>query len=200
MLSYPCLPMSFNYHGRTLLFPCLFFLPPVLATTQLACATTPQPAPHGGVVGSRGNGGASRGGEPELVRNDTPSPGESTADSAGAPPAPLPIFAVEKRSSAPWPVPAKEQERPSLAHLGFVTNRRPRAPRLIHRLAAPLYLHQATQCGRTARLPHLLLCIRGGLALRRPTGGAADGRRPVAAAPPPHHLDATPRLDSSPTR
>jgi hypothetical protein len=44
MLSYPCLPMSFNYHGRTLLFPCLFFLPPVLATTQLACATTPQPA------------------------------------------------------------------------------------------------------------------------------------------------------------
>jgi hypothetical protein len=39
--------MSFNSHGHTLLFPCPFSLPPVLATAQLAraatCATTPHP-------------------------------------------------------------------------------------------------------------------------------------------------------------
>jgi hypothetical protein len=40
------------------------------------CSDAPT-SPHDGVVGSRNNGSVGRGGEPQLVRNDSPSPGES---------------------------------------------------------------------------------------------------------------------------
>jgi hypothetical protein len=123
MLSYPYLPMSFNSHGRTILFPCLFFLPPVLATTQLTCAATHQPARTAAWSALAATAAPAAAVSLSSCAT-TPHPQASPQQIQPAPlPARLPIFAAEKEqrtmagpcegAGAPWPGPPRLRHQPA---------------------------------------------------------------------------------------